>query len=1482
MGKRFFQIGFILLVLLAFTKAIREYLTKINSDPTDYEYFINDFPQGSISRVSHLTFTFAKDFDQLDYPLNQAISNDLIYFTPNIKGSLYWVNKRTLEFWPSHPLPSNQQYYYRVDLDKIFEAPTPAKVFRYQFATPEINYNIHLSPLQYVSDSLFRLEGSIDFTDYTDLKGIQQAIRATQGEQNLILRFTPTEQQLHFNFFIDSIVRGPQTDTLKLYWQEPHSEEGHTSMFPIPAIHTFKFMDASIDYQEQACLLVSFSNILDTSACKQINIIGEYIDSMQCINNQVKFYLKQTDVSMGLRLNIPAIIKAANGTKLEQAIQEVIPYNNQQPKIQSAFLTAIANSNSPQLSYKLLAKNVKQVEVKIYEILPQNILQYMQLTEYSDAELLRVGRNILSKEVSLKDFPLYNPNIETPYTLRFQNVAIKNEAGYHFQISYQQDDIDSKLADSLLIRADSISQLCFYSSMNAITNRMPNDSLSIFLFDSKQGYPLRNARVEIYDYQQHLLAVEQSNREGYAYFQLKPNAVFLKASFQDQVYYSKISPKKRQLNKLSHMHPFFFSNNTRFALNDTIDFSILFKTQLKGSADFHYSLIAPDQTVAYSSVLQISFTSINRVKHPFPKKIMAGEYTMQLQRGENIWQHKVNLKAPLLTHTETIDSLIRDEVNTKQLHYKNGESLEIPFTLPPGYFAYISLEDGSHILDTKWFNQAGAYKYSHPLSDNMWPYTRCHILILNELGIHEEQSILIHVENDMKQLQPQIIAPFDAQAGDNFAFKVREKKGQPMQYMIRLQFKDSLLPNQDPYKYYAQLRPNFIESYGAWQRNSAPEQLSLQFDPEANPNNLLLGPFNLDAQGIQEHQIPLPNILDKGQIQVIASNGMTQQYGFASKEIWLNTPVILNHRAPLMIQPKEQITIEMEMLLNQKSKDTIWVDLNSPQNCEIAEPSRFRFIADSASNCFHFPITLHAKPVTDPIAIQIEVKGSQFKHKEEFAIPLQMQNPKRISYTYNYLETKNNWQTRLVPGGVKGNNTCNIEFNTQEQIPLYYLVTKLQQLEYYDIQSQVSAVTPWLYYPELLTNNSTKSDSVQSMIQSTINHLLTYQQADGSFHHAALTDRENQKLNFYCTYFLLEASRLGYAINQRNYNNLLHKLEFNILFDYGVNADNQLFAQNVFLYGMANQKLLKDIDVQAGYAEAGYSHKFYIILGLFYAGKKTLARNLFDALKQEESAYTLEENIQRLEITRLMKQKQKNQTIRQHLSNIIQSGNELPNNLLSFGILLMEKSLLQFNHSESIKLSYRLNKGRSETLSSHSLYAQITVPFLYTLPKTIDISNNSTKGLHTYISSSSIPLIFEQAANATTIKITQDYSKGKIEKGVLSGLAVKDTLQLSYHLHNLQNKVYENLLFIVPLASGFELRSYADTATELYMMKDHSLFYRCSLEGGAIKTLNIPIQSQYAGRFWLSPARLIDLNTGKILYCFPQQEVLIHSYLPSQ
>ena len=552
-----------------------------------FRQYVEAFTSGVIS--THATIKIRVTSDFVDSVLfNQPVEKTLMDFSPSIKGTLFWIDSRTLEFRPDEPLPAKEFYNAKFYLSRLMNVPESLGTFEFQFQTLQQEFEVKLiNHKAYKSTDLSKekLYGSVLTADIADSKLVEKILTATQDGIILPVIWTKTENKQEYSFQVDSIKRGHEKTFVRLEWNGKAIDAKNTGDLNVEILPLgdFRYLGVSVVQSGEQYIVARFSDPLrEDQDLTGLIQLGKHLDLRYNIeDNELKIYPAQVPTGT-VNLVIEPSLKNIQGKTLEAAINEKIRFEDVLPNVRFVGNGVIMpSSNGLLLPFE--AVNLKAVDIKVIRIYEDNILQFLQVNDMNgQSELARVGRLILQKTIPLThvvDYGKWNrfsidlstlinaePGAVYTVTLNFKkeystfpcedkgdkkaetdltrwaDLTKENNKEWSYYSNYEDEYYDSEgyynydwskrndPCNSSYYREKSISRNVLASDIGLIAKTGTDGNLTVFVTDLLTAKPLPGVTLEVYDYQLQMIRLATSDNDGKGIIKAKrkPFAVIAK------------------------------------------------------------------------------------------------------------------------------------------------------------------------------------------------------------------------------------------------------------------------------------------------------------------------------------------------------------------------------------------------------------------------------------------------------------------------------------------------------------------------------------------------------------------------------------------------------------------------------------------------------------------------------------------------------------------------------------------------------------------------------------------------------------------------------------------------------------------------------------------------------------------------------------------------------------------------------------------
>ncbi len=565
---------------------------KIEIDPAFGEY-ISSYTSGVISVADPIYINLAAPYTGA-LAGNGALPKNLLSFDPEIDGVLSWHNKYTLIYEPSARLKGNTKYIASLDLASLMDVKNELELFRFDFQTVQQAVSIYKDGLEtYDPANLLRIKfnGRLQFADAVDLETVQNSFTAHQDGKEL--RMTTVSTSLRsFKFTVDDISRGDDPSQLMLKWNlndNGQDLEGSRA-YDIPALGDFVVMNVELIREPESTIEVSFSDPIKEMELNGLLSI-EDIEGLKYLieGNTVKIY-PEGKVSGQKLLRISGSVRNTADKMMGEDYTETLLFESIKPKVRMVGEQSIIPTQDQGLVFPFEAVSLEGVDVYVTKIFSNNILQYLQTAQnnsdaydgyyddYYDSsyQLNRVGRNIFRKHIDLKLAGAKDLSVWNRYYIDLAEI-VKADPGafYEIDIRFKQSDAVYECDDATVEKDLNVQNLgdgwisngtyfvddywadyrydwderenpcnpAYYDRYRSrvkkvvmatdlgLTAKMGGDGkLLIAATDLKTAKPIKAVQLQVFDYQQQLMAEARTDKDGFATIACAGEPFVVKAS----------------------------------------------------------------------------------------------------------------------------------------------------------------------------------------------------------------------------------------------------------------------------------------------------------------------------------------------------------------------------------------------------------------------------------------------------------------------------------------------------------------------------------------------------------------------------------------------------------------------------------------------------------------------------------------------------------------------------------------------------------------------------------------------------------------------------------------------------------------------------------------------------------------------------------------------------------------------------------------
>jgi uncharacterized protein YfaS (alpha-2-macroglobulin family) len=562
---------------------------KGSKQPTGYinpafSEYISSYTAGMVPSGSYLRIVLAQETAD-SANIGQESSVKLFDFSPSIKGKVFWLDRKTVEFRPDNRLSSGQVYEASFQLSKLMTVPDELKNFVYTFQVIPQNFETSVDNIKpYVKTELTRqkIEGVLTTADFAENEQVEKMLAALQESKSLKVTWIHGPDGKQHNFIVEDVVRKGTTSKVNLTIKGDviGIDRNDEQEIEIPALGDFKLMNAKVVQNPSQYVVLQFSDPLKEKQNLQglVTIAGLASLDFDIHDNEIWVYppVRQTGSKT---IQIEPGVRNILDYKMSKATSWEVEFEQLKPEVKITGKGVILPSTDG-LVLPFEAVNLRAVDVEITKVYENNVLQFLQVNELSGyQELRRVGKKIVKKTIALDnsgvtDLGKWNRftldistlinsepgaiyqvklSIKKSYSTYFcdgeeggeeelQQITEEGEGDYnYYEDGYYDDDYyyygndydweqrDNPCHSSYFTSQRTVRRNILASDLGLLAKKGSDGSTMIFVTDLKTAQPLSGVQVELFDFQQQIIGSATSGSDGKAVINTKEKPFVLVA-----------------------------------------------------------------------------------------------------------------------------------------------------------------------------------------------------------------------------------------------------------------------------------------------------------------------------------------------------------------------------------------------------------------------------------------------------------------------------------------------------------------------------------------------------------------------------------------------------------------------------------------------------------------------------------------------------------------------------------------------------------------------------------------------------------------------------------------------------------------------------------------------------------------------------------------------------------------------------------------
>lgn len=609
----------LLIALVMWQSCSKKSAADFDSDFALFKEYITGFSSGYVS--VHSDFRVQLAFNKSDWKPNQELDDDLFEISPSVSGKVVALSSNTIAFVPKEKLEQNTLYQITLKLSKITnKVPKELSNFNFSVKTIKQDFIVNTLDLQSYNNDTYYLNGVIKTADKLSFEEAQKLLNVTQNGERLKITFDKAaSSDMEFKFTIENIKRFDDDSKINIAWNGDDvdiDQKGEVD-FLIPGKNQFKVLKIDIGDANNQSILINFSdplkkdqdfkglvaientnnlkfstmgnvlkvffnnepeksNVDKSSSKNTVEVVADSV-AVDTAVAYVENYEEESEEKSfsGSRLvEVFQGIENIDGYKMKQNYSENILFEQIKPGVK--FLNSgsiLPSSNNLKINFE--AANLNAIDVKVYKIYKNNILQFLQDNELNGTRNLKqVSQPVAKKTIPLKQNNLLDYTKWNTYALDLSKI-IKPEPGAIYRVefsfkkkysmykcgndssesgneresdyeeedendvNYSYNDYDYYYEEDYEWREslDPCEDYYFFSNtkvglnvlasdIGVIAKRGTDKSIAIAVSNIVTTEPISGATVDLYNYQQQKIGSSSTDSDGFASFRLDKYAYF--------------------------------------------------------------------------------------------------------------------------------------------------------------------------------------------------------------------------------------------------------------------------------------------------------------------------------------------------------------------------------------------------------------------------------------------------------------------------------------------------------------------------------------------------------------------------------------------------------------------------------------------------------------------------------------------------------------------------------------------------------------------------------------------------------------------------------------------------------------------------------------------------------------------------------------------------------------------------------------------
>ena len=362
--------------------------------------FVNAHTSSVIGRDDPVQVQFTRQMVD-DTQVGQPAPRTALVLWPETAGQSVWQDRQTLVFTPSGPLDSGRDYTALVNLHKLVDTLTAANgQYQFFFRTKRQDFRVESVRTRAAAngDGLTAQDivGVLETEDRAAPGSVRALLEVTSDGKTLPVEWTTEDDGTTHRFVVADVARTDTDQRVQLNFSG-HAlgvDRTFTQHATIPARGNFKVTDSRVLASGNRAIELTFSDPLRRNQAFDNYVqLQNYRGSLRFVANGNTLRIFPNPLpENAVTVEVSPGLENSAGAGLQQRQLRSLTYQLQKPQVRLVKTGTILPGGN-ELLFPFEAVNLAAVEVEVFKIFNNNVLQFLQTnTLDGEGNLSAVGR----------------------------------------------------------------------------------------------------------------------------------------------------------------------------------------------------------------------------------------------------------------------------------------------------------------------------------------------------------------------------------------------------------------------------------------------------------------------------------------------------------------------------------------------------------------------------------------------------------------------------------------------------------------------------------------------------------------------------------------------------------------------------------------------------------------------------------------------------------------------------------------------------------------------------------------------------------------------------------------------------------------------------------------------------------------------------------------------------------------------------------